>query len=112
MFGIHYLLHFSFASLVTALTILVRGSGLGMTFGILCSTGITSLLYAFADILLHKCGVSEEFTISKYLIESCISTVTPDLSGGDLVRVIAVGAVFLVASTLLSMIVMQKRDIR
>jgi len=51
VFGIHYLLHFSFASLVTALTILVRGSGLGMTFGILCSTGITSLLYAFADIL-------------------------------------------------------------
>ena len=112
VFGIHYLLHFSFASLVTALTILVRGSGLGMTFGILCSTGITSLLYAFADILIHKCGVSEEFTISKYVIEGCISIVTPDLSGGDLGRVITVGAVFLVASTLLSMTVMQKCDIR
>ena len=112
VFGIQYLLHFSFASLVTALTILVRGSGLGMTFGILCSTGITSLLYAFADILLHKCGASEEFTISSYFIENCITIVNPELSGGDLVRVIAVGAVFLVASTLISMTVMQKRDIR
>lgn len=112
VFGIHYLLHFSFASLVTALTILVRGSGLGMTFGILCSTGITSLLYAFADILLHKCGVSEEFTISSYFIENCITVVSPDLSGGDLTRVIAVGAVFLAVSALTAMTVMQKRDIR
>lgn len=110
--GIHYLLHFAFASLVTALTILIRGSGFSMTFGILCSTGITSLLYAFADILLYKCGVSEEFTISNYFIENCIAIVSPDLSGGDLTRVIAVGAVFIVISTLISMTVMQKRDIR
>ncbi len=112
VFGIHYLLHFSFASLVAALTILIRGSGLGMTFGILCSTGITSLLYALADVLLHKCGVSEEFTVSNYFIENCISIVSPDLSGSDLTRVIAVGAVFLAVSTLISMTVMQKRDIR
>ncbi len=112
IFGIHYLLHFAFASLVTALTILTRGSAFSMTFGILCSTGITSLLYVFTDILLHKCGVSEEFTISKYFIENCIAIVSPDLSGGDLARVIIVGAVFLVISTLISMTVMQKRDIR
>ncbi len=112
IFGIHYLLHFAFASLVTALTILTRGSAFSMTFGILCSTGITSLLYVFTDILLHKCGVSEKFTISKYFIENCIAIVSPDLSGGDLTRVIIVGAVFLVISTLISMTVMQKRDIR
>ena len=112
VFGIHYLLHFSFASLVTALTIILRGAGFGVTFGILCATGITSLLYAFADIVLHKCGVSEDFTISKYCIESCISVVSPDLSGGDLVRVILVGSVFIVASAVISMTVMQKRDIR
>lgn len=110
--GIHYLLHFAFASLVTALTILMRGAAFSMTFGILCSTGITSLLYAFADILLYKCGVSEEFTISNYFIENCITIVSPDLSGGDLARVIAVGAVFIVISTLIAMTVMRRRDIK
>lgn len=112
IFGLHYLLHFSFASLVTALTILLRGSAFSMTYGILCSTGIASLLYAFTDILLHKCGVSEEFTISSYFIENCIGVVSPDLSGGDLTRVIAVGVVFLAVSALTAMTVMQKRDIR
>lgn len=112
IFGLHYLLHFAFASLVTTLTILLKGSGFSMTFGILCSTGISSLLYAFANVILNKCGVSEEFNIGNYFIENCITIVSPDLSGGDLTRVIIVGTVFLVASTIISMTVMQKRDIR
>lgn len=112
IFGIHYLLHFAFASLVTALTILMRGSGLSMTFGILGSTGITSLLYTFVNILLQKCGAPGDFNIGNYFIENCITIVSPDLGGSDLTRVIVVGAVFLVVSTLIAMIVMQKRDIR
>lgn len=110
--SVHFLLHYAFAALVTAITILMRGSGLGITYGVLSSTGITALLYAFTDIIIHKCGVSDEFSISRYFIESCIGIVGTDLSGGDLTRVIAVGAVFLTASALISMTVMQKRDIR
>lgn len=110
--SVHFLLHYAFAALVTAITILMRGSGLGITFGVLSTTGVTTLLYAFTDIIIHKCGVSDEFSISRYFIESCIGIVGTDLSGGDLTRVIAVGAVFLTASALISMTVMQKRDIR
>lgn len=110
--GLHYLLHFSFASFITALTILLRGSGFSMTFGILSSTGITSYLYAFVNILLQKCGASKDFNIGSYFVENCIAIVNPDLIGGDLIRVIVVGLVFIAVSTLISMFVIQKRDIR
>lgn len=110
--GIHYLLHFAMAVLVSGLTLMLRGSGLSMTFGIICSTGAAQLIYRLVNILLHKCGVSESFDIADFALESCIHAVTPGLQGGDLTRMLAVGIGFILVSTLGAILVMQKRDIR
>ena len=110
--GIHYLLHFAMAALVTALTVMLRGSGLSMTFGVICSTGATMLLYRLTNILLQKCGVSKAFDIGEYALENCIKAVTPGLHGGDFMRVLAVGIGFILVSTLVAVLVMRKRDIR
>lgn len=109
--SIQYLLHFAFSALFAALTICWHGSGLSMCLGIMCSTGTIGFPYIM-DILLHKCGVSETFTISDYAIENCIAIVSSDLQGGDLTRVLAVGIGFILVSTLGAMFVMRKRDIR
>lgn len=112
LIGIHYLLHLGFAAMIMALTIFVRGSGLGMTFGILCSTPLTGSIYKLINIPLHKCGISEKFSIGDYVIEQCIQAVKPDLAGDDLTRVLVVGVVFLVVSTVAAMVVMRKRDVK
>ena len=110
--GIQYLLHFAFSALLAALTICWRGSGLSMCLGILCTTNAIGLVYNLTDILLHKCGVSEHFTIGDYAIENCIAIVTSDLLSGDLPRVLAVGIGFILVSAVGAMFVMRKRDIR
>ena len=110
--GIQYLLHFAFSALLAALTICWRGSGLSMCLGILCTTNAIGLVYNLTDILLHKCGVSERFTIGDYAIENCIAIVTSDLLSGDLPRVLAVGIGFILVSAVSAMFVMRKRDIR
>ncbi len=110
--GIHYLLHVGFASVIMALTIMIRSSGLGMTIGIICSTPLTATLYKLINIPLHKCGIPKSFDIGDYAVEKCIQTVKPNMAGGDLVRVIVVGIAFLVVFTGTAMVVMQKRDIK
>jgi ABC-2 type transport system permease protein len=112
LFGIHFLLHYAFAVLVTAATILLRGSALSMTLGIIVSAGVTSFIYSFTDILLHKIGVGKDFRIGNYALESCISSISTDISGGDLVRVILVGIGFLAVSVAVSMAAMCKRDVK
>lgn len=111
MVGIEYLLHIGFASFVIALTILFRGSGLSITLGVLCATPMTANAYSLVSILLHKCGVPEDFSIGTYAIETCIASVNAGLSGTDLTRVIVVGIAYIAICTLTSMIVLRKRDV-
>lgn len=112
MVSLHYLLHVSFATVIMALTIFLRGSGLAMTYGILASSTMTSLVYVLVDTLLHKCGISDKFSVGNYAIENCIGIVSPDLAGKDLARVLVVGIAFLVAFAAAAMAVMQKRDVK
>lgn len=112
LMGIHYLLHVGFAALVMGLTVMLRGSGLAMTFGILTSSALFGFVYELINIPLHKCGISKEFDIGNYAIEQCIQIVKPDMAGNDLTRVIVVGIAFLVVSTVAAMVVMQKRDVK
>lgn len=112
VFALHFLLHYAFAVLVTAVTILLRGSALSMTFGIIISAGVTTFIYSFIDIVLHKIGFSEDFSIGNFALESCIGDVSTQLSGGDLARVVTVGAVFLIASIAVSVVTMCRRDVK
>lgn len=112
LFSIQYFLHFSFASLISAFTIILKSGSLAMTFGIFSAAGITSLLHSLIDILLHKCNVSKEFSISNYFIENCIKTFSIDLNSDDFTRIVIVGIAVFIASTFASMLIMQKRDIR
>ena len=111
LLGVHLLLHFSFASVMTALTVLLRNGGFSMTIGILSATGIGQLLYNLANVILHKLGVSEDFAVNNYFVDACIAQVSSELQSGELFRIVTVGAVFLLLSAAVSVIVMQKRDI-
>lgn len=112
LFSMQFLLHFSFASLISAFTIILKSGSLAMTFGIFSAAGITSLLHSLIDILLHKCNVSKEFSIGNYFIENCIKTFSIDLNSDDFTRIVIVGIGIFITSTFASMLIMQKRDIR
>lgn len=112
IFGLHYLLHFSFSAIVLMMTVVSKSSALSMTFGILCSAGLSAILYNFINVAVHFVGGSEEFDIARYMVEMNIACVGSGLGQSDLIRILAVGIAFLVASSAASMAVMQKRDIR
>lgn len=112
IFGLHYLLHVSFSAIVLMIMIVFKSSAFSMTFGILWCVGISMLIYNLINIVLHFIRGLENFDISKYMVEANIGYVKSGLASGDWLRILLVGAVFLVVSAAVSMTVMQKRDIR
>lgn len=106
--GLHYLLHWAFAIVVASLTIILRGTGFSITYGILTTNGVMAILYGFIDKVINN----KNFDISLYTLEDAIARVSETLSGGDLQRVLLVGISFIVAFTALAMMVIQKRDVR
>ncbi|MBQ3566989.1 MAG: hypothetical protein IJA12_07405 [Oscillospiraceae bacterium] len=110
--ALHFFLHYAFSVLVSAVTILLRGSALSMTLGIIVSAGVTTFIYSFIDILLHKAGVSEDFSIGSLALEKCISDVSTQISGGDLAKTVVVGIAFLAVSVAVSVFAMCKRDVK
>lgn len=112
IFGLHYLLHFSFSAIVLMLTIVVKSTAFSMTFGILWSAGIHMLLYTLINRALHYVKGFENFDISRYMVETNIGYVTSQLASGDRLRILLVGVMFAVVSAAVSMTVLQKCDIR
>lgn len=111
IFALHYLLHFSFGTVVLMLTVVLRNSAFSMVFGILCCCQISVVVYDLINIAVRFVNKNSTFDISKYMIETNIECVSSSIEGSGLLRIILVGVAFLIASAVISAVLMQKRDI-
>ncbi|MDO4943761.1 MAG: hypothetical protein Q4E74_01015 [Ruminococcus sp.] len=108
--AVQYLLHLAFCSFVQMLCTVARGAGIGMTVGILFCSGMTSLVYMGINYVVSKLG-AEDFDVSKYDLMTYIGSASA--SDSDMMtKCIIAGAAYLVICTAVSMLVMQKRDIK
>lgn len=110
-FFLQYLLHFSLSAVALMFTILFKNSGLSMTWGILCSAGTMSLLYGFINSLLHSLEGFDKFDVTKYMIETNISYINNAIQQDACIRMFVVGVVYVLFASVVSILVMQKRDI-
>ena len=105
--GIQYLLHFAFACFAAFLWLLSDSSALSMTISILLCCNFGSLIYSPINYLIGK-----SFSIEKYMLETNISFVGGGVIPDVAARAVMVCIIFTLASAAVSMLIVQKRDIK
>lgn len=108
---IHYVLCLATGYVSLMLTIVSRGSALPLTFGILCSTTFTALLYSGINVLISTITGNNTFDIGLYTPEMNVGLVTFDMTSGDLTRILLVGCTYAVLAAVIAVRVMKKRDV-
>lgn len=107
LLAIQYFLHFAFACFTGFLYLLSNSSTLTITVSILLCSGFGLPVYHLIDYIIGK-----SFSIETYMLETTISSVGVGAASDAAARAVLVGSVFILAATLLSMLIVQKRDIK
>lgn len=107
LLGVQYLLHFAFACFTVFLCLLSNSSALCIAIGILLCSGFGSLIYNLINYVIGR-----SFSVEKYMLETTISSVGAGVSSDIALRAVIVGVIFILASTSISMLIVQKRDIK
>lgn len=110
--GVQYLLHLGIATLIMFLSILTRSTAFSSTAGIVLCSGLTAYLYSGINQIVSTIRPSWNFDINNYVLESNIKIVGLDAVSTTLLQGAVVGIVFIIISVALSMVTMQKRDVR
>lgn len=106
LLGIQYLLHFAFACFTAFLCVLSGSSALSMAVSLLLCCGFGSLLYHLIDLVIGK-----SFQIERYVLEENIFAVGAGALSEVAARAVSVGVIVTLAAAILSMLIVQKRDI-
>lgn len=109
---VQYLLNLGAAGLILLLCTLTRSAAFGMTAGILMIMGLLLPVYSVIERAFAALLPSLRLNISQYVLEGNIGVAGMEASSDVLTRASMVGAVCLVLSVLLAMVIMKKRDIR
>lgn len=110
-FGLQFLLHYSFAVVMLMFTILFKNSGFSMCLGILCAMGMLATILGFVNQLLISIDGLKKLNLIKYVIETNVQNVTNHLEQTAVNRCVAISLVYIVLAAVLSVTVMQKRDV-
>lgn len=114
---LQYLLYFAMSSIVMAITLICRSSAVGITYGILSTMGVVgSILYAFTTIF-NKYLNLKNFNIQDYTVGTCITQIgnteiSNIFANNVAIKSITVSVIFIVIPTIISMLCMQRRDVK
>lgn len=111
-FGTQYALHLGISMVIMLLCMLTRSSAFSMTAGILITAGLLAPVYSIVNKLVNDTHPGWEFDLNRYTLDGCISMTQAGADAETLLRAVIVGVAFIIASLLLSMVIMKKRDIR
>jgi len=113
LFGsaVHYLLCLAVGYIVLMLTMVTRSSALSLTFGVLCSTGFSALLYNGINVAIASITGKKGFDIGLYTPEMNVAQINFDMEAGALTRVLVVGLVYAAVAAGIAITVMKKRDV-
>ena len=109
--AIELILHFAFGSIIIMLCVISNSNALSIAIGIMMSSGIFSLLYSGIDYLIEKLDLGISFSVYDYSLMNNIKYMTIHKES-DLVKALCVGIVFYVISLALSMLAIEKKDIK
>lgn len=106
-------LQFSICSLVMCLALIIRQRAIIMVATIIYVTFAPQMIYGAINYLAIKLfDVSNDFLVQKFLPYGNVELLTTLSKSDEYLRVIVVGLVSLVVSTIISVLILKKRDIR
>lgn len=111
-FGLNYLLHFAFGMIILMLTLVLKNSAFSMTFGVLCSCGISVFFYKLINMPINNIKGLEDFDIAKYVPETNICAVNSFMEKESIFRMIAIGVFISTVMCIITTVIIEKRDIR
>ncbi len=110
--AVQYLLNLGFSALIQLLSIVTRSSAFAMTAGILAVMGLLVPVYSLINRAVGQFRPKWNFDITRYVMEGNIPAVGMGAPSEVLIRGCAVGCVFLLISTAIAMLILNKRDVR
>lgn len=112
---VQFLLHIAFSCIFILITILSRGSALGIGLGIFMGCGLTSLIYRAISMgvnwLLGKAGIAAGFNLESFMIETNVSYIQIGITYEYILRAVLIGFVFSIVMIFASVQVLDKKDI-
>ncbi len=109
--AVEFLLYFAFGSIIIMLCIISNSSALSIAVGIMMSARIFSIIYAAIDFVVSKINPGSTFTSFKYSLISNMQYVA-NMNDDSTVRAIFVGIAFAAAAIAISVLSIQKKDIK
>lgn len=111
--GLQLLAHITLAAVIIMVIMLTRSTAVSIAFGVALASGIPTLLYQVADMLLHKyTDISDNFSIADYVPSNAITGFSPAQDSDTTTRMIVVCVIYLVIATIIGIAAMKKKDIR
>ncbi len=111
--GIQLLSHITIAAVIIMVIMITRSTAVSIAFGVALSSGIPTLLYQVADMVLHKyVDISDDFSIADYVPSNAITGFIPAQDSDTTARMIVVCVIYLVIATVIGIAAMKKKDIR
>ena len=110
--GAQYIFHLELSMLILLFSMLTRSTAFSMTAGILICSGILVPLYSFINKAVHDFRPQWEFDINCFVPDGNITMMGLDTAADLMRKSVLTGAVFTVILVLLSMLILQKRDIK
>ena len=111
--GVQLLSHITIAAVIIMVIMITRSTAVSIAFGVALSSGIPTLLYQVADMVLHKyVDISDDFSIADYVPSNAITAFSPAQDSDTTTRMIVVCVIYLVIATVIGIAAMKKKDIR
>ena len=103
---------YAFAALVSLITVSMRNTAGGLIIGIVLSTGFGAAICSLISMGLNKLFQRDDISLVEYTITNVNSSIPAALEQGGFTRIIIVAAAWLVACTVLSMLIYKKREVK
>lgn len=115
--GIQYVLHVAMSIIIMAITLISRSVAAGITYGILSSMGLIGSIINGGIAIISKYLKLREFNIIEYTVGTCITQmcnteITNILANEVAIKSITVSVIFIVIPTVISMLCIQRRDVK
>lgn len=110
--GAQYIFHLELSMLILLFSMLTRSTAFSMTAGILICSGILVPVYSLINKAVHNFRPQWDFDINCFVPDGNITMTGLDTASNLMLRCAITGAAVTVILTLLSMLILQKRDIK
>lgn len=106
------MLHFAFSCVVAMFAAVTKSTAFSATVGTIFCCGAGSIIWVFINMVVERLNIAEDFIINNYTLVYNIQQIGLDFNFENTLRIITVAAVFVALSSIISVIAMNRRDVK